>query len=293
MFRIGDFSRFSRVSVKMLRHYDALGLLHPAFVDPQTHYRYYSAAQLPRLNRILALRDLGFSLDHVADLLEDERSPRKLKRMLERRRVEVAEQLEQDRQRAARLDAALRGIEDGRAAVPDVVVREVDAVRVASLRGRVAELDDAVQEMFEALEAEVAGVAARAAGPPLLVYHDRDYRETQADVEVAVPVRPDAKAAGRASVRTLPRIPRAACVVYSGDYEALGRVLAELLVWLEANRLTVAGPTREVYLQFGARHARALGLPPDYLADEVRDFVTEVQVPLSSELQSQRRTRAR
>src|SRR5207253_4554648 len=62
MFRIREFSRFSRVSVKMLRHYDRLGLLHPARVDPDTRYRYYSARQLPRLNRILALRDLGFSL---------------------------------------------------------------------------------------------------------------------------------------------------------------------------------------------------------------------------------------
>src|SRR5262249_15249603 len=162
------------------------------------------------------------------DLLEDERSPRTLKRMLERRRIEVAEQLEQDRSRVSRLDAALQGIEDGRPAVPDVVVREVEAVRVASLRGRVAELDDAVQEMVESLESEVAATGGRASGPPLLLYHDRDHRETQADVEVAVPVRPDVEAAGRAGVRTLPRLPRAACVVYAGGYDVLGRVLAEL-----------------------------------------------------------------
>ena len=63
MFRIGEFSRFSRVSVKMLRHYDELGLLTPAHVDPQSNYRYYSADQLPRLHRIVALKDLGFRLE--------------------------------------------------------------------------------------------------------------------------------------------------------------------------------------------------------------------------------------
>ena len=68
MFKIGDFSKFSRVSVKMLRHYDELGLLKPALVDPATNYRYYSADQLPRLNRIIALKDLGFTLEQVGRL---------------------------------------------------------------------------------------------------------------------------------------------------------------------------------------------------------------------------------
>jgi DNA-binding transcriptional MerR regulator len=71
MFKIGDFSRFSRVTVKMLRHYDEIGLLKPARVDPFTGYRYYTADQLPRLNRIIALKDLGFTLEQIGSLLDD------------------------------------------------------------------------------------------------------------------------------------------------------------------------------------------------------------------------------
>ena len=72
MIKIGDFSRLSRVSVRMLRYYDDLGLFAPARVDRFTDYRYYTADQLPRLNRILALQDLGFTLQEIKQLLQQD-----------------------------------------------------------------------------------------------------------------------------------------------------------------------------------------------------------------------------
>ena len=83
MFRIGEFSRLSRVSVRMLRHYDQLGLLTPAQIDPSTNYRFYAADQLPRLNRILTLRELGFSLEQIGALLETNLPSDQLLGMLE------------------------------------------------------------------------------------------------------------------------------------------------------------------------------------------------------------------
>ncbi len=72
LFKIGDFSQIGQVSVRMLRHYDELGLLKPAYVDRLTDYRYYSIEQLPKLNRLLALKDLGFSLVQIAALLNND-----------------------------------------------------------------------------------------------------------------------------------------------------------------------------------------------------------------------------
>ena len=69
MFKIGDFSRLAQVSVRMLRHYDKLGLLEPSYTDRFTGYRYYTIDQLPRLNRIVALNDLGLTLAQISDLL--------------------------------------------------------------------------------------------------------------------------------------------------------------------------------------------------------------------------------
>src|SRR5438477_9151104 len=146
MFRIRDFSRFSRVSVKMLRHYDRLGLLHPARVDPDTRYRYYSAAQLPALNRILSLRELGFSLEEVGALARRDPSARAFAQALEARREAIARQVADDQVRLARLDAALRALAAGAAPpLADVVVRAIAPLRVASRRARVADLEGAVE----------------------------------------------------------------------------------------------------------------------------------------------------
>ena len=71
MFRIGEFSRIARVTIETLRHYDAQGLLKPALVDPFTGYRFYSASQLGPLNRILALKESGLSLEEIARILHD------------------------------------------------------------------------------------------------------------------------------------------------------------------------------------------------------------------------------
>ena len=94
MFRIGEFSRIARVSCRLLRHYDELGLLKPARVEATTSYRYYSAAQLPRLNRILVLRELGLSLEQIARTLRDDLPVAELRGMLLMRRAEAEQAID-------------------------------------------------------------------------------------------------------------------------------------------------------------------------------------------------------
>ncbi len=101
MFKIGDFSKLSQVSVKALRYYDELGLLKPVEVDRFTGYRYYSADQLPRLNRILALKDLGLTLDEIGALLDDELPAAQIRGMLRLKQVEARERVEEERARLA------------------------------------------------------------------------------------------------------------------------------------------------------------------------------------------------
>ena len=286
MFRISDFSRLTRVTIKTLRHYDRLGLLPPAYVDPRTRYRWYSATQVARLHRIRALRDLGFSLEHVADILDRDAGGRTLRRQLERRREEVRRQLEEDARRLAELDAALKDFGRGARAGIDAAVREVPPVRVAARRARVARLDQGAEELFEALEDDAKAAGIRAPGPPLLVYHDRDWREVDADIEAAVPVSPTARAAGRSTLRTLPGHAAAACLVYRGDYDQWARVTRNLLAWLESRRLVPAGPLREVFLQFSGRDAKRLAVPPRFLVTSSDDLLTEMQIPVRVALES-------
>ncbi len=172
MFRIGEFSRLSRVSVKMLRHYDAIGLLPAAWVDPQTDYRYYSADQLPRLNRVLALKELGFSLEQIAYLLGAELSTGQMCRMLALRRSEIEQQMEAHQARLRLVDARLRQVEaTGASPAYDVVLRRVERQQVASIRTVLPSLN-AIERLFHEVETFATRRRCRAPRPPLLLYHD-------------------------------------------------------------------------------------------------------------------------
>src|SRR5215469_9160706 len=99
MFLSGEFSHLARVSKRLLQFYDEIGLLRPAHIDQQTGYRYYSAKQLPRLNRILALKELGFSLDQVQEMLQAEISDEAIEGMLLLKKAEVEQTVLEELQR--------------------------------------------------------------------------------------------------------------------------------------------------------------------------------------------------
>ena len=278
MFKIGEFSRFSRVSVRMLRHYDQLGLLTPSQTDPFTGYRYYSAEQLPRLNRILALRDLGFSLEQIAGMLEEDLSADQLLGMLKLKRAEVEEQMKSEEQKLRRLEVRIRQMsESPKHANFDVVLRDIEPELVAAYR-EVAADDDRIQQMFDSLETYVTQYeGARADKPPLSIYYDDEYREKDMDVEVAVPLRYPIKENDMIRVRQLPRLSNVACIVYVGGYSDIYQAYNALLAWIEANDYQITGPIREIYLRYGA-DGLDFELPPTYLTDDKHEYVTELQL---------------
>ena len=282
MFRIGEFSRFGRVSVKMLRHYDDLGLLKPARVDRDTGYRYYAADQLPRLNRIVALKDLGFRLEQIGMMLDGDLNDEQMRGMLKLRRAELEQAMEATAAQLAQVDARLSQL--GRAESPayDVVLRSVPPQQVAAIRQTMSADDATVTALFEELEAYVARYRARAPLPPLLVYHDAEYPEAAEDIEVMIPVLGLVPPDDRIVARELPGHGSMACLVHTGGYDGLTEAFAVLLRWIERHGYTVAGPTREVYLRFGADQV-GYSLPDAYLAASDEEFVTELQVPVATE----------
>lgn len=135
MIKIGDFARLSQVSVVTLRYYDEMDLLKPVRVDEDNGYRYYSADQLARLNRILALKDLGFPLEQIRLMLADGLSPGQLRSMLTLQRNEVEKRMAGERERLVRIEARLRQIEmEDQMPAYDIVIKTVPAMRVASRR---------------------------------------------------------------------------------------------------------------------------------------------------------------
>lgn len=279
MFKIGEFSRLSRVSVRMLRHYDQLGLLKPSHTDSFTSYRYYSADQLPRLNRILALRDLGFSLEQIAGLLDEELASEQLLGMLRLKQAEIEQQMQIEQMRLSRLQARIQQM-NGKGSVPayDVILRAVESQLVLAYREVVAD-DDRIQYMFEEAETYIAQYGARADKPPLTIYHDQEYREKDIDAEVILPLKFAVAGSEQMRVIELPPIRTAACVVHTGDYATIYQAYNALLQWIEANGYRMAGPVREVYLRYTA-DGLGFDLPPTYLAGDPGSFVTELQLPV-------------
>jgi len=279
MFRIGEFSKLSRVSVRMLRHYDQLGLLKPSHTDTVTSYRYYTADQLPRLNRILALRDLGFSLDQIADMLDEELSAEQLLGMFRLKQAEIAQQVELEQLRMERLEARINLMNDrSKANQYDIVLRKIESQLVATFR-EVAVDDDRITYMFDELECYVDRFNARADKPPMSIYHDPEYRDENIDAEVVVPLKFAIPGTDQFRVIEMPRLPQVACVVHKGSYATVYQAYNALLGWIELNGYQMRGPIREVYLSYNA-DGLGFDLPPTYLAKNPGQFVTELQLEI-------------
>ena len=135
MYRIGEFSRLCRVPVSALRYYADLGILPPAEIDPQSGYRRFSVSQLPRLNRILALKDLGLSLDDIRRILEEKPGAGELRGMLRLKHAELGERLAGEKARLARVEARLRLIErEETMPVQDIVLKTIAPHHVLCFR---------------------------------------------------------------------------------------------------------------------------------------------------------------
>lgn len=278
MFRIGDFSRLARVTIRTLHHYDEAGLLTPAHVDQLTGYRYYGAAQLETLQRIVLLKDLGFSLEEIRAILAAGFDPAALSRRLAARREELTSSIEADQGRLRRLDALRTALArtQGHPA-PAVTLREIAAIEAHTRRARVPTLGAPVTAMFEAAEAAVATLRARADASPFLIFHDQEYRETDADIEVCIPLKPGCR--DRIESRLVERT-SAGCVTYRGPYEQTPVLYEAMLHWVELSGFTLTGPVREVYHRYSADQSD-YRLPGHVLAEVSADYITELQAPVA------------
>ncbi len=269
MFSIGDFARHGRVSVRMLRHYDSIGLLQPARVDEATGYRFYEASQLARLNRVIALKDLGFTLAQVQSMLDNQVSGVELRGMLRLRQSELQAQLASDAARLAQVEARLQIIEsEGVMPTNDVVVKPLPAVRVAELTGIAAGFEPgSIGPVIQPLFADLAGRLERAhlafAGPATAYYEE--LADGTVLVHASVPVNAEPRADYDFAIVDLPAVERAATIVHRGTmddvlptWQALGR-------WIDDNGHRTSGHARE----------QTLAYTPDPAG-----WVTELQEPI-------------
>ncbi|HEU5103957.1 MAG TPA: MerR family transcriptional regulator [Roseiflexaceae bacterium] len=270
--RIGSFARIAQVSTRTLRLYDKLGLLKPALVDPSTDYRYYSIDQLPRLNRILALKDLGFSLDQIAVVLRSELSAEQLRGMLTMKRAEVERRVAAEQAQLARIAARLRQIEQEDALdTYEVVVKRIEPQWIAAVRGAISDYitsEPIFIQLFEELDAYLAERGARNIGPRVGLFYEHGAQEHEVRIRAGRLLPAYVLGNERVEVEQLRGIEHMACVVHHGPYdETLIQANTALLKWIDANGYQIRTPTREIYLQYQVN-------------GDPSQFVTEIQVPI-------------
>jgi DNA-binding transcriptional MerR regulator len=259
---IGRFSAICRLSQKALRLYDEMGLLRPAWVDPDSGYRYYAIAQALEAERIRLLRSLEVPLEEIAELLHD---PTGSKRVLERQRRRLESRVGQ----LQGLLASLAQLEREDAMTYDVRTKEVAPQQIISIpmRTRLAELGNAAGGAFGELFAHLGRAGAAPAGPPFALYHGAPGEDEQVDVELCVPVSRPMSGGGRISGRELPGGPTA-YTLHCGRYDAVGPVYAALQRWIQEHGHECADAPREIYL-----------VGPQQVSDPA-ELRTEIQWPI-------------
>jgi len=253
MFRIGDFSRIARVSARLLRFYDELGLLVPAHADSRSGYRYYAIEQLAELNRILVLKELGFNLDQVRDILRSKVNPSELRNMLVLRRNDVEQTLAVEAQRLQQIETRIAQLEtDGALSAEDVIVRAEPAREIVSLRRVVPSFSAARGLILELRELAHPLLPRGSAATLLAIAHSPQFEQDEIDVEFAYDVEGMSLAASPGpslTRRTLEGVARMAICIRVGLPEDAHLVTAKIGRYLAASGDSLAGPSREVFLK--------------------------------------------
>jgi DNA-binding transcriptional MerR regulator len=274
MFRIGEFSLIAQVSGRLLRYYDEIGLLSPEYTDPQTGYRYYSAGQLPRLNRILVLKELGLGLDQIAQLLNQDTLSEEIRGMLLLRKAQIAQAMQDDLAQLRLIEARLDQIDAlGQTPVLDVVVKAIPPQRYLALREVFPDVASVRRLVIQVTTLVPPKMPASSLGQIAFVVHSRMFDPDALDFEVGYLLTGKSPAAIQVSeeqvltVRDLPAVETMATLAHTGSINDIHRSYGLLGTWVEQQQWQIVGQGRQVLLQL-----------PQPGQD---DAVVELQLPVS------------
>jgi DNA-binding transcriptional MerR regulator len=265
MYKIGMFSKMNRVTVKALRYYDETGLLIPAYIDDFTGYRYYTSDQLPVLHQILALRQMGFTIEEIA-AVQKGTSPEKL---LHSKKEELLKTIGESTLKLAQVEHYLNLDKGGFDLDYNVVIKELPEVIVASMRKVVKNYDEFFK-IVPPMGEEMGRLGCVCALPEycFTIYHDGEFKEENIDAEVCEAVIEARQESDMVKFKTIPSVPQAACALHRGPYETLGRAYAALLKWMDNNGYEPADNPRESYID---------GI---WNKETPEEWLTEVQFPM-------------
>ncbi|MDQ0492389.1 MerR family transcriptional regulator [Paenibacillus brasilensis] len=267
MFKISEFSKLSQVPAKTLRFYDQLELLKPAYTDQQSGYRYYKSEQMLDLHRILAFKDLGYTLEQIKQLLNDNVSTAEIRGMLRLKQSDLHSLIQSEMERLRRIEVRLKQIErqsDGLSRY-EVLVKKVEPLMVATLKETTSRAS--IPELFEEIDKYLKWNGIPLPVPHMVMWHGCPECESTIDLEIACPIPRKLQDTVRFQSKLLPDM-TVASVTHMSRPDADTPVSIDLGSWIEENgyRISSEMPSREVYLS-----------PQE--SNKLR-YVTESQMPI-------------
>jgi len=267
MYQIGEFSKINRVTVKALRYYEKVGLLKPAYIDESNGYRYYSSEQLPKIHRIVALRQMGFSIKEISSLLDRHNS----KKIFIEKRYRLLSEIQQ---RKEQLDLITYYIENSREVIEmnyEVVLKALNEVIVYSKKMKVSNYDyyfESIPKIGEKITAANPELKCLEPNYCFTIYLDGEYKKEDFKVEVCEAVTDYGTPVDDIAFKTVHAVENAACVYHKGSYDAIGQAYAYLFKWIDENGYEAIDNPRESYID---------GIWNKESSDE---WLTELQVPI-------------
>jgi predicted transcriptional regulator YdeE/DNA-binding transcriptional MerR regulator len=290
MIKIGDFSKLALVSIKTLHHYGELGLFKPAHIDRYNGYRYYTLDQLPKLNRILALKDLGFTLEQISKLLDENLHVSEMRGMLRMKQMELAKTVSDEQSRLLNVERRLLQLEkEGQPPENEIALKEVPSQTILTARAVAASEEMLIPtklSLKELLQRSMSRARLTPNSPWFSLVDNLPYDKAFQEVTLAVAV--DAKRNQRSGdwdfdtvrLEDLPAIPCMASLIHEGEYAGINQTYTHLYGWTQTNGYQITGPCREIHLsETGVNTAPFENMLANFT--EVQCPVARVSIPIS------------
>lgn len=263
LYKIGMFANMNRVTIKTLRYYDEQKLLVPVYVDMENGYRYYAAGQMAQLHRIIALKNMGFSIDDIRKMIDGAEE----KAFLLEKKQRILKEIAALTDKLSQVEGYLAK-ESINLSAP-VLIKEIPQVIVCTMKRRIKSYD-ALFELMPQMGAQMELADCKCAQPAYCFtqYLEPEYKEEDILVEICEAVTEKKQDSGDIAFKVFPKVPMAACIFHQGSYNTLHKTYAMLLQYIEENGYEICGNIRESYID---------GV---WNKDTEDEWLTEIQIPV-------------
>jgi len=250
MFKIGEFSKLVRVSARMLRYYDKNGIFVPAEVDRFTGYRLYSSKQVPLLMKIVTLRDMGFGVEEIEEILSHYEDSIYMQKVLTRKRQEIENTIITEQFKLDQITFMSESLKEIGRMVYEVELKEIPSVSVLSLRKVIAKPENEFEqwdEMLAFITKHNIDVVQNAHS----IYHDTEHKDSEVDIEIAFPVTTKGIDMEGFVFKELPAMSNVATISFPLPYINYNTAMQKLTLWLEEHNYQIDGLVRGVAKEEG------------------------------------------